>query len=197
MISQLTQVEVERDEGGAAGLTDVEIVGFLALLGGAGAETVTKAIGNAVVNFANNPDQWRMLREDRSMIPSAFEEVLRYEGPSQYNIRYSMREVTLHGRTIPKHSPVMLINGSATRDERMFPDPDRFDITRNRPGTISASDTACTVAWVLPWPGWRATSHWTSSPTGCPSSTSQRSDLRRVNMTNVMGYSHVPVHVTK
>ena len=197
MISKLTQVVVERDEGGEAGLTDVEIVGFLSLLGGAGAETVTKAIGNAVVNFADNPEQWRMLREDRSVIPSAFEEVLRYEGPSQYNIRYSMREVTLHGRTIPKHSPVMLINGSATRDERMFPDPDRFDITRTQSGHnlgFGYGVHSCLGAALARMEGHIALDILADR---MPEFDVQRSDLRRVNMTNVMGYSHVPVHVTK
>ena len=197
MITQLTQVEVERDDGGAAGLTDVEIVGFLALLGGAGAETVTKAIGNAVVNFANNPDQWRMLREDRSKIPSAFEEVLRYEGPSQYNIRYSLRDVTLHGTTIPKHSPVMLINGSATRDERMFPDPDRFDITRNPSGHnlgFGYGVHSCLGAALARMEGRIALDVLADRMAEFDI---ERSDLRRVNMTNVMGYSHVPVHVTK
>ena len=197
MITQLTQVEVERDDGGAAGLTDVEIVGFLALLGGAGAETVTKAIGNAMVNFANNPDQWRMLREDRSKIPSAFEEVLRYEGPSQYNIRYSLRDVTLHGTTIPKHSPVMLINGSATRDERIFPDPDRFDITRNPSGHnlgFGYGVHSCLGAALARMEGRIALDVLADRMAEFDI---ERSDLRRVNMTNVMGYSHVPVHVTK
>lgn len=196
MISQLCQVEVERHDEQTAGLTDLEIVGFLSLLGGAGAETVTKAIGNAVVNFAANPDQWKVLREDRSKIPAAFEEVLRYEGPSQYNIRYSMRDVTLHGTTIPKHSPVMLINGSATRDERQFPDADRFDITREPSGHnlgFGYGVHSCLGAALARMEGRIALDILADRMAEFEVDTSS---LRRVNMTNVMGYSHVPVHVT-
>ncbi|MEB4208029.1 cytochrome P450 [Mycobacterium sp. 94-17] len=195
MISQLTQVEVERQGDESAGLTDIEIVGFLSLLGGAGAETVTKAIGNAVVNFAANPDQWKMLREDRSKIPAAFEEVLRYEGPSQYNIRYSMRDVTLHGTTIPHHSPVMLINGSATRDERQFRDPDRFDITRKPSGHnlgFGYGVHSCLGAALARMEGRVALDIMADKMAEFDV---DASSLRRVNMTNVMGYSHVPVHV--
>ena len=66
-------VEVEK-------LTDVDIAGFATMLGGAGAETVTKLVGNAIVAFADFPDQWQKLREDRSKIPAAVEELLRYRG---------------------------------------------------------------------------------------------------------------------
>ena len=66
----------------------------------------------------------------RARSPAPVEELLRYEAPSQYQLRYSTRDVTLHGTTIPANSVVMLINGSATRDERTFAEPDRFDIDR-------------------------------------------------------------------
>jgi cytochrome P450 len=87
MISDLIAVEVERD-GVATKLDDVEIAGFAAMLGGAGAETVTKLLGNAVVTFAEHPDQWEMLLDDRSRIPAAVEELLRWEAPAQYLVRY-------------------------------------------------------------------------------------------------------------
>ena len=142
MISRLTQVDVGRD-GGLEKLTDIEIAGFAMMLGGAGAETVTKLIGSAAVTFAHHPDQWQNLRKDGSKIPFAFEELLRYEAPSQYQLRYSTRDVTLHGTTIPAGSVVMLINGSATRDERAFPDPDRFDIDRIPSGAQSQFRVRC------------------------------------------------------
>ena len=69
MISRLTQVDVVRGDG-VAKLTDLEIAAFAMMLGGAGAETVVKLIGNAAVTFAANPEQWRKLREDRSRIPA-------------------------------------------------------------------------------------------------------------------------------
>src|SRR3954452_19782792 len=116
MFSQLVAAEIERDDGSKTSLDDFEIAGFATLLGGAGAETVTKLIGNAAVVFAKNPDQWQKLLDDRSKIPLAVEELLRYEAPAQYNVRRSTREVTLRGVTIPADKPVFLVGASANRD---------------------------------------------------------------------------------
>ena len=131
MISDLIAAEVERD-GAATKLDDIEIAGFASMLGGAGAETVTKLIGNAVVTFAENPDQWQMLLDDRSKIPAAVEELLRWEAPAQYLVRYTLKDVELHGTMIPAGNPVLLCAGSANRDERAFTDADTFDIDRDR-----------------------------------------------------------------
>jgi cytochrome P450 len=82
--------------------------------------------------FAKYPDQWRKLVDDRSKIPAAVEELLRFEAPSQYQVRRSMRDVDLHETTIPEGKPVFLINASANRDAEAWTDPDKFDIDRNR-----------------------------------------------------------------
>ena len=196
MISQLTQVEVEREDGGVAKLTDIEITGFLSLLGGAGAETVTKLVASALVIFSERRDQWRMLQEDRSLIPAAFEEVLRFEGPVGYLIRYSMREVEIHGRTIPKHVPVVLVTGAATRDERAFPDPDTFDLHRKFGGHnlgFGYGAHSCLGAALARMEGRIALELLLDR---MPSYEVDHGALRRVNMTNVMGYSNVPVRVT-
>ncbi|MGW0044684.1 cytochrome P450 [Rhodococcus sp. NPDC003348] len=132
MITQLVQAEVEREDGEKTKLSTLEIAAFASLLGGAGAETVAKLIGNAGVLFARNPGEWEKLLEDRGRIPAAVEELLRYESPNQYNVRYSMKDVTLHGVTIPAGKPVFLMLGSANRDPEAFSDPDVFDIDRNR-----------------------------------------------------------------
>jgi cytochrome P450 len=132
MISGLIAAEVERDDGGTTQLDDIEITGFATLLGGAGAETVTKLIGNAIVQFARNPDQWQKLLDNRTMVPAAVEEVLRFEAPTQYNVRYSLKDAHLHGVTIPAGKPVFLLGGSANRDPEAFTDADKFDIDRNR-----------------------------------------------------------------
>ena len=132
MMSRLIAAEVERENGEKTQLDNVEITQFVTLLGGAGAETVTKLIGSAAVVFARNPDQWQMLLDDRSKIPAAVEELLRYEAPSQYNVRCSREEVHLHGVTIPAGKPVFLLLGSANRDPDALTDPDRFDIDRDR-----------------------------------------------------------------
>ena len=113
-------------------LSNIEITEFATLLGGAGAETVTKLLGSAAVVFARNPDQWRKLLDDRGKIPLAVEELLRYEAPSQYNVRRSTREITLHGVTIPAGKPVFLSGASANRDPSAWTDPDTFEMDRDR-----------------------------------------------------------------
>ena len=132
LFSKLIEAELERENGEMDRLDDLEIAAFASLLGGAGAETVTKLVGNAVYEFGRNPDQWQKLQADRSKIPAAVEELLRYEAPSQYNVRRIMKDVHLHGTTIPEGSPVFLIGGAANRDERAWTDADTFDIDRDR-----------------------------------------------------------------
>lgn len=193
MISRLIEVEIE--EGGATRtLDDIEIAGFASMLGAAGAETVTKLVGNAVVVFADYPDQWRLLQRDRTKIGAAVEELLRFEGPSQYNVRYTLRETTLHDTTIPAGSAVLLINGSANRDERVFPDPDRFDIDRQRKfgynigfgygihsclgAALARLESRIALEMLLDF---------------IPRFDIDRSGLRRVHMSNVAGWSNVPV----
>lgn len=132
LFTKLVQAEIEREDGDLDKLDDLEIAAFASLLGGAGAETVTKLVGNAVYVFAKNPDQWQALQEDRSKIGAAVEELLRYEAPSQYQVRRAMVDVHLHGTTIPEGSPVFLMGGSANRDERAWTDADKFDIDRDR-----------------------------------------------------------------
>jgi cytochrome P450 len=193
MISRLIETEVIED-GEVRRLDDIEIAGFANMLGGAGAETVTKLVGNAVVVFAENPDQWQKLGEDRSKIPAAFEELLRYEGPSQYNVRYTLRDVTLHGTTIPAGSAVILINGAANRDERVFPDPDRFDIDRERKFGYNIGFGygihSCLGAALARMEGRIALEALLDL---IPGYAIDRSGLRRVHMTNVCGWAHVPV----
>ena len=196
MISRLTEVDVVRDDG-VAKLTDAEIAAFAMMLGGAGAETVVKLIGNAAVTFAKNPDQWLKLRRDRSKIPDAFEELLRYEAPSQYQLRYSTRGVTLHGTTIPAGSIVMLINGSATRDERAFTDADRFDIDRVPSGhnlNFGYGVHSCLGAALARMEGRIALEVMLDL---MPEYTVDGAGLRRVGMANVAGWSNVPVRVLR
>ncbi|GFG51295.1 cytochrome P450 [Mycolicibacterium agri] len=193
MISRLIEAEVVED-GEARRLDDIEITGFCTMLGGAGAETVTKLVGNAVVVFADNPDQWQKLLDDRSKIPAAFEELLRYEGPSQYQIRTTTRDITLHGTTIPEGDPVLLINGAASRDERFFPDPDRFDIDRERKVGYNLNFGygihSCLGAALARMEGRLALNTLLDL---IPRYEIDRSGLKRVHMTNVCGWANVPV----
>jgi cytochrome P450 len=194
MISRLIEAEV-LDDGEGRRLDDIEIASFANLLGGAGAETVTKLVGNAVVVFAQNTEQWQQLQDDRSKIPAAVEELLRYEGPTQYQVRSSTRDVPLHGLTIPAGSAVLLINGSASRDERVFPDPDRFDIDRVRKFGYNLNFGygihSCLGAALARMEARIALDVLLDL---IPRYEVDRAGLRRVNMTNVCGWSNVPVH---
>ena len=80
--------------------------------------------------LGRHPDQRAELVADRSLINNAIEEMLRYEAPSPVQSRYVTRDVELHGQTVPEGSVMVLLNGSANRDERHFADGDRFDIHR-------------------------------------------------------------------
>ncbi|HZT67835.1 MAG TPA: cytochrome P450 [Acidimicrobiales bacterium] len=192
MLTRLTQVEVDRGDGRTTALDDAEIAGFAALLGGAGAETVTKLVGNAVVLFDRHPDQWQLVGDDPGRIPQAVEELLRYWPPSQYQGRFSQRDAHLHGQTIPAGHPVLLITGAATRDERAFADPDRFDVTR-RPGLaigFGHGVHSCLGAALA-----RLESRVALEELGrrWPRYRVDVNGLRRVQMANVAGYSNVPV----
>jgi cytochrome P450 len=131
LVSALCQAEITDPSGAPRRLTREEAVSFSLLLFGAGTETVGRLLGNAAVVLARHPEQRAELVADPTLIPNAVEELLRYEAPSPANGRVTTRDVTLHGTTIPAGSKVLLINASATRDEREFPDPDRFDIRRD------------------------------------------------------------------
>ncbi|EHI11164.1 cytochrome P450 [Mycolicibacterium thermoresistibile] len=196
LLSRLITAEIERENGKRGPLDNVEITQFAMLLGGAGAETVTKLIGNAAVVFAQHPDQWRLLLEDRSKIPAAVEELLRYEAPAQYNVRCSRREVTLHGVTIPAGKPVFLIGGSANRDPRAWTDPDTFDIERDRTeaqnlgfgygihsclgAALARMESAIALERMLDF---------------MPRYEVDWDNCRRVNMQNVAGWQNVPVRM--
>jgi cytochrome P450 len=129
MMTLLTEVELEED-GQRCRLSDHDIRQFLLLLATAGNETVTKLLATLFYELWRNPDERKVLLDEPRWIPGAVEETLRFDPPSQYQGRVTAREVTLHGRTVPKGARMLLINGASGRDERKFPDPDRFDVRR-------------------------------------------------------------------
>jgi cytochrome P450 len=136
LVSLLAHSEYEDVDGRTKRLADHEVVAFIGLLAAAGAETTTKLLGNCMVYLARHPDQRRRLWEDLRLFPQAIEEVLRYDAPSQFQGRVALRDVRVHGVLIPKGARVALATGAACRDEREFPDPDRFDIDRRPPRQI-------------------------------------------------------------
>ena len=109
-----------------------EVSGLMLVLYLGGVESTAGLTGNLFKLLAENPDQRALLQRDPTLIPAAVEEALRLITPLQLTARTTSREVTLHGVTIPAGGRVVLVTGAANRDERQFPDPDRFDITRGR-----------------------------------------------------------------
>jgi cytochrome P450 len=130
LMTELLQAEFEDAEGTRRRLTRDELLGYVNLLAAAGNETTTRLIGWTGKVLADHPDQRRGLVEDRSLVPNAIEELLRYEPPSPVQARYVTKDVEHHGRDVPEGSVMLLLNASGNRDERKFPEPDRFDIHR-------------------------------------------------------------------
>lgn len=137
LVSALVAAEITDGDGVVRRLTPDECTMFALLLYTAGTETVAKLLGNAAVVLAEHPDQRDLLAADPALIPNAVEELLRYEAPSPINGRWTTADVSIHGCAIPKDSRVLLITGSAGRDERVFPDPDRFDVRRSMAHHVS------------------------------------------------------------
>ncbi len=117
-------------EGKTQRLSDDEIVAFLNLLAAAGNETTTKLLGNTIVLLAQHRDQRAAIVKEPERIGPAIEESLRFEPPSQNTGRIMTEDVKLHGGVIPKGSRVVILTGAACRDEREYPEPDRFDSER-------------------------------------------------------------------
>jgi cytochrome P450 len=132
LVSALCAAEVDGDR-----LTDHEITGFLFLMVVAGNETTTKLLAHAWYWGWRNPDEAAKAFADPARIPDWVEETLRYDTSSQMLARVTTCDVELHGITVPKGDRVLLLAGSANRDERAFADPDRFDLDRDTTGIAS------------------------------------------------------------
>ena len=131
MFTDLLNMEiVDEEDGKPRRLTMEQAVNFANLIGSAGTETVARLLGWAALTLDNNPDQRAELAADPSLIPNTVEELLRYEAPSPVQSRWCTADYEVHGQTIPASSKIVMITGSAGRDDRAFPDGDRFDIHR-------------------------------------------------------------------
>ena len=113
-------------------LTREELLTYITVIAGAGNETTSRLIGWTGKVLADHPDQRQELVEDRSLVPSAIEELLRFETPAPHAARYVARDVEIYGETVPEGSIMMLLPGSANHDDRCFPDGDTFDIHRSQ-----------------------------------------------------------------
>ncbi len=130
LMTELLQAEFEDETGTVRRLTRQELLTYVNVVAGAGNETTTRLIGWAGKVLADHPDQRRKLVEDPGLLPNAIEELLRYEPPAPHVGRYVARGFDLGGRTVPPGAALLLLVGSANRDERHFPDGDRFDVHR-------------------------------------------------------------------
>jgi cytochrome P450 len=130
LMTQLLNAEFEDETGTTRKLDRMEILTYVMLLAGAGNETTTRLVGWTGKLLAEHPDQRRELAADRSLVPQAIEEVLRYEAPSPVQARTVNRDVEYYGQTVREGSIMVILNGSGNRDDRHFPDGDRFDIHR-------------------------------------------------------------------
>lgn len=194
MLTALTVAEVERSDGEVTKLDDVEISAFATLLGAAGAETVTKLVGNAVVLFSRYPDEWQKIIHNPQKIPSAVNEILRFWPPSQYQGRFSTKPSTFHGVEIPQGVPVLLITGAATRDEREFDSPDEFEIDRP-PGLSLGFGTGVHTCLGAALARLESRVAIEEIARRWPAYDVDEDGLRRVQMSNVAGYCNVPVRV--
>ncbi len=131
IMTELLRAEFEDETGTVRRLTRDELLTYIAVVAGAGNETTTRLIGWTGKVLADHPDQRRELVGDRSLIPGAVEELLRFETPAPHMARVTSRDVELHGQVVPEGSIVQMIPASANHDDRRFPDGDRFDIHRS------------------------------------------------------------------
>ena len=126
LFSVLTQAEIEGDQ-----LSQLELDLFFMLLSVAGNETTRNLISGAMVAFFDHPDQWERLRADRTLLPSAIEEMLRFVSPVMHFRRQVISDVTVGDQKIAEGDKVVFWHISANRDESVFADPDSFDIGRS------------------------------------------------------------------
>lgn len=132
IMTELLNAEFTDETGTRRRLTREEILIFVNVLAGAGNETTNRLIGWTGKVLADHPDQRAALVKDRSLIPNAIEELLRYETPGPHIARYVTRDTEFYGQTVPAGSAILFIVSSANRDERRFSDGDRFDIQREK-----------------------------------------------------------------
>ncbi|CAI9400608.1 cytochrome P450 [Nocardioides sp. T2.26MG-1] len=131
LTSALLAAELDGDK-----LTDEEIIAFLFLMVVAGNETTTKLLGHALFHLTHHPEQCELVFADPAvaddLVVPWVEETLRYDTSSQMVARHLLQDVELHGKVAPAGSKAVLVLGSANRDDRVFSDPDRYDVFRDK-----------------------------------------------------------------
>lgn len=138
LITELLNVEFEDETGTTRKLTKQEVIVFLAVVAGAGVETTGRLFGWMGKVLGEHPNQRKELAADHSRIPTAIEELLRFEPPGPHVARYvATEDVVFQGQAIPAGSALLMMLASANRDERYFDNPDTFDIHRKPGGHLT------------------------------------------------------------
>ncbi|MGH7860582.1 MAG: cytochrome P450, partial [Candidatus Binatia bacterium] len=191
LVSALFEAEIETDGGGKTRLTEGELVGLCSVLAGGGNETTTRLLANAAVLFARLPEEYRKVLADPGAIPAAVEEVLRYSSPAQYAARTVTRNVEWYGTRVPKGDRILLLLGAANRDEREYPEPDRFDAGRRIPNQLAFGEGVhfCIGAPLARLESRVALEEFTRR---FPRYRVDERRCHRVHMSNVHGYASVP-----
>jgi cytochrome P450 len=168
-----------------------QVVGTLILLAIAGNETTTKLIGNMAYRLWQHKDQRAKLAADTSLVMSAVEETLRFDGSSQIIVRKAAKDVTLRGKTIPKGATVGLCIISANRDPDKYPDPDRYDVLRGARDHMAfgLGIHACLGSALARL---EARVVFEEIMKAIPNYEIDESGLRRAHNPNVRGFTHVP-----
>jgi cytochrome P450 len=174
-------------------LTDEQVVGFCFLLIVAGNETTTKLLGNALLALQRFPSERAKVIADFARIPDAVEETLRFEGSTQVMARTLTRDVSLHGEDMASGDKVLLLLGSGNRDERVWGDPDRFDIDRAWPTHHIAFGHGIHVCLGAALARLEMRVSLEEFLTRYPAYEIDEGGLVRVHSGNVRGYSHMPI----
>jgi cytochrome P450 len=137
LMTELLNAEFVDETGTTRRLTREEILTYVVVIAGAGNETTTRLIGWAGKVLAEHPEQRRELVAEPALVPNAIEELLRFEPPAPHVARYVARDVELYDRTVPEGNVMLFLVGSGNRDDRRFPNGDRFDIHRETAGHLT------------------------------------------------------------
>lgn len=195
LISLIATSEMRLEDNTTRRLNDQEIIEYVVLLAAAGNETVARLLANACCYLSWFPEQQKKLRDNPSLIPQAVEELLRFDPPSPIQFRRTLKDIEIHGVTIPAGSNVALSTAAASRDERRYPNPDTLDVERNeRHLSFGEGVHTCLGAHVARleirialeeflkrFPNWEV----------------NKEGLKRVRTSTVRGYCNVPINILK